>query len=611
MDSFKVVWNSFQPKARRRFVIILVLTFFSGFIEMLGVGLVIPFIAVAANSAWAQSNPYTHWLTDLVTKIGIPPSQHTLALGLLFLVGIGLANVFQIYFQYFTIRTIQTERRNLSVRLVREFSTRPLEWLEKENSVDLVKSLLIDVDQTMEWFQAAIQVSAVLIRCLLVYLLFLLSQASLAITMALAVAASYLVVFRYIYRPVVEAGSKSWACNTLMSRSASELLGGLREMRASQSEPYFLKRFEQAADEAVTPHVIRGMPAYLTRGGLETVTVALVVAMLVYLKLVDGNLDKGLPLLSGYAVAGIRLLPGLQTALTQFFRIKFSLPNLQAVARLLQYPSAIQNPKLVPIQFERSIRLTDVNYRYDAKIPVLESISLTIPKNAKVAFVGETGSGKSTLLDILLGLRQPVQGTLQIDDLRLNGENAKSWTTRIGYVAQSIYFLDATIAENVALGHSLSEIDWPRLERACNQAHIDKFIQDLPDGYRTTVGERGVRLSGGQCQRVGIARALYQEVDVIVFDEATSALDTAVENQIMQELEQLQGDKTLIFTAHRLSTVWNFDIIFVLADGQLVGQGRAEELLESCPAFAKLAEHQVVGSMRDSPAAPLHLGAIA
>lgn len=596
VDSFWIVWEALGRNAHKRFFLILLLTFVSGFVEILGVGMVIPFIAVAANSAWAQSNPYTHHLTDLVSRVGIPASQHTLALGLLFLAGIGIANLFQCAFQYYTIATIQQERRNLCVRLVRQFSSRPLEWLEKENSVELTKTLMIDVDQTMEWLQATIQVAAVMSRCLLVYLLFLMSQASLAIAMAITVSASYLLVFRYVYRPVIEAGNKSWACNSQMSRAASELLGGLREMRASQSEPYFLEKFEQAADAAVVPHIIRGMPAYLTRGGLETMTVALVVAMLVYLKVSDGNLDKGLPLLSGYAVAGIRLLPGLQIALAQVFKIKFNMVNIHAMARLLkdaQLPTVESNP--VPIRFEKSIVLTDICYGYGPEIEILKSISLTIPKNSRVAFVGETGAGKSTLMDLLLGLRFPQQGTMQIDDAVIVRDNVKSWTTRIGYVAQSIYFLDATIAENVALGHSLETINWPRLERVCQQAHIHEFIQGLPDGYRTTVGERGVRLSGGQCQRVGIARALYQDVDVILFDEATSALDTAVENQILGEIGQLHGEKTLIFTAHRLSTVWDFDVIFVLFDGRLVSQGKADDLLGSCGVFARLAEHQVVG----------------
>ncbi len=598
MDSFWIVWDTLGPKAHKRFLLILVLTFLSGFVELLGVGLVIPFIAVAANSAWAQSNRYTHQMTEQLSSLGVPESQHTLALGLLFLAGVGFANLFQCGFQYFTIATIQSERRSLCVRLVKQFSRRPLEWLDKQNSVELTKALLIDVDQTMEWIQASIQVAAVMTRCLLVYLLFLVSQASLAITAALAITTSYLLVFRYLYRPVVEAGNKAWACNNVMSRAASELLGGLRDMRASQSEPYFIERFERAADSAVVPHIIRGMPSYLTRGGLETLTVALVVAMLVYLKFLDGNLDKGLPLLSGYAVAGIRLLPGLQTALTQVFKIKFNMANIHQVARLLKdVDLADTTSEVVPIEFSDSIRLKNICYSYGPEAEILKSISLTIPKNSRVALVGETGAGKSTLMDILLGLRQPQQGTMQIDQLIVNRQNAKSWTARIGYVAQSIYFLDASIAENVALGHSPENIDKKRLEEACRQAHIHEFIQGLPDGYQTVVGERGIRLSGGQCQRVGIARALYQEVDVILFDEATSALDTAVENQIVKEIEQLQGDKTMIFTAHRLSTVWDFDIIFVLADGRLVGQGRAEELLQSCPTFAKLAEHQVVGQL--------------
>ena len=381
-----------------------------------------------------------------------------------------------------------------------------------------------------------------------------------------------------------------------MYRTADELVGGAREIRATVREYEFWDRFRLAAYAAVQPQVVRTMPVFFTRAGLETATLAVVIVLLTYFNSKDGNLANALPLLSSYAIAGIRLLPALQQSITFLMEIRFYSPSVAEVARLVRPAPEISPLEASPLRripLLREIQLSQVSYRYEANTPLLEEISLVIKKNSRVAIVGPTGAGKSTLLDILLGLRHPKSGTMSVDELQITHDVSANWRLSVGYVPQSVYLLDASIAQNIAFGVPPHQICLEKLQNACSIANLTGFVSSLPDGLDTSVGERGVRLSGGQCQRIGIARALYHDPEVVIFDEATSSLDTVTESSVLDSLDRLSGKKTLIVIAHRLNTIWNFDTILVMTAGRLVGSGTANELLQTCPAFIALAQHRM------------------
>jgi ABC-type bacteriocin/lantibiotic exporter with double-glycine peptidase domain len=225
------------------------------------------------------------------------------------------------------------------------------------------------------------------------------------------------------------------------------------------------------------------------------------------------------------------------------------------------------NPgEITPLRLASDITRKDLSYRYEgAARPALDRVDFCIPALSSVGIVGASGAGKSTLIDVLLGLLQPGGGRLTVDGQVLEGDVVHQWQANVGYVPQHIFLADRSVAENVALGIAVSEIDRSRLESAARMANLHDFVvNELPDGYDTLIGDRGVRLSGGQRQRIGIARALYREPDVLVFDEATSALDNATEQSVMQAIDNLAGSKTIIIVAHRLSTVRRCDQIIVL-----------------------------------------------
>jgi len=245
-------------------------------------------------------------------------------------------------------------------------------------------------------------------------------------------------------------------------------------------------------------------------------------------------------------------------------------------------------------EFVQALSLNRVSYHYpNCSTPAVKNLSLEIPAGVMVGFVGETGSGKTSTVDIILGLLRPTSGELTIDGKLVDDENLRMWQQKIAYVPQEIFLTDDSIAENIAFGIPLEEIDFSAVRNAAKIARLDSFVtENLPGKYETKIGEQGARLSGGQRQRIGIARALYQTPDLLVFDEATSALDNVTEQEVMNALHALPQKMTVILIAHRLSTVKKCDIIFLMKEGKIVERGTYAELLNTNRDFKALVEVQ-------------------
>lgn len=580
--------------ARRQLFLLGAATTLAGFVEMLGIGLVIPFMITASNSqAFGFSNRLNLWLNWLMNTLGIPHEWTTPALGLILAAVICLANAGICAYQLFSTYFVAKQKAIISQKVLHIISSQPISYFDENNSAELSKSVLSDVGAYITCLSSTVQLVAVAIRVAVLYLFFLLANANMAVGFAAAMTCLYLFIHHFIHHPLVEAGKRGLQAASDMYKTSNEVLNAFRDIQVSGTTPYFLQRFEMATNASIHPEYVRGKPGYITRAILETATVASVVGMLVYFHHRDGNLGNGLPLMSAYVIAGIRLIPALQQALSHWVQIRYLMPTLWIIKEFLDRD---QNASLryldQPVPFQQTLEMDKVSYSYALarERPVLNEVSLTIERHTRVAFVGSTGAGKTTATDILLGLREPTSGRLVVDGQPITAALSRSWRKNIGYVPQDIYLLDSTVVANVAFGIPEVEIDRQMVEQACKVACIHDFIvNELPDGYQSSIGERGTRLSGGQCQRLGIARALYHNPDIIIFDEATSSLDNVTENSILQALDALKGVKTLIVVAHRLHTVWSFDKLFVLERGHLVGAGRAEDLLESCQAFRELA----------------------
>ena len=266
-------------------------------------------------------------------------------------------------------------------------------------------------------------------------------------------------------------------------------------------------------------------------------------------------------------------------------------------------PAYALEPPPPPLDFNDEIRFEQVSFQYpNTEAWVLSDVDLVIRKGARVGFVGKTGGGKSTALDLLMGLLDPVRGRILVDGVAITGTHGRSWQRTIAHVPQSIFLSEASMAENIAFGVPPSKIDHERVREAARIARIADFIESQPQGYEASVGERGIRLSGGQRQRVGIARALYKRASVLVFDEATSALDNSTERELMDSIEALSRDLTILMIAHRLSTVERCDEIVVLEQGRVLATGTYAELVETSETFRTLAAQSHSTTADDTPA---------
>jgi ATP-binding cassette subfamily B protein len=295
-----------------------------------------------------------------------------------------------------------------------------------------------------------------------------------------------------------------------------------------------------------------------------------------------GGAAASLPVLGALALGAQRLLPLMQQSYFGWASLLSHRALFFDTVTLLRQPAAVSaaGDPLPPLQ--SAVELDAVSFAYPSdRSFTLNNVSLQIPKGSRVGFVGKTGSVKTTLLNLVMGLLEPASGEIRVDGQLLTSANKQSWQKQVAHVPQSIFLTDGSIAENIALGVPEDGIDQEKLRHVCGLAELDHFVESLPRGYATSVGERGVRLSGGQIQRIGLARALYKNATVLILDEATSALDDATEANIIEAVQRLGRNYTVLMIAHRTTTLRECDIVYKLNSGVLVESGHPQEVLPS------------------------------
>ena len=376
-------------------------------------------------------------------------------------------------------------------------------------------------------------------------------------------------------------------------KAQQEGLGGIRDVLLDGTQQMFSDMYGEADGPMRRADAENAFISVAPKFVMEAIGMVLIAVLAFILSRRSGGVTSAIPILGALALGAQRLLPALQDVYSSWAQFTGSQAVLLDVVELLDQPlpDSATEPAPDPLVVEEEVRFVDVRFRYSDEAPwVLEDINLVIPRGARVGFVGSTGSGKSTLLDLLMGLLEPTAGQVLVDGASIGGARLRSWQRSIAHVPQHIFLADSTWTENIAFGIEPERIDMARVKEAATRAHIADFIESGPNGYGGSVGERGIRLSGGQRQRIGIARALYKQANVLVFDEATSALDNTTEQSVMDSIEALDRDLTVLLVAHRLTTVQGCDFIVELEEGRIVAQGTYDELLEQSPSFRQMAQ---------------------
>ena len=592
MQIFKKILYLLIPRERRLAWLLLILIIIMAFLEMIGVASIMPFMAVLTNPSLVETNFALNKMFQASSMFGVEDNQQFIfALGVLVFILLVVSVTFKALNTYAQIRFVQMLQHNISKRLMERYLSQSYSWFLSRNSADISKTILSEVAVVVNKFLGPlIELIAQSAVVFMMLALLVLVDPKLTFVVGVTLLSAYLIIYLFNKNILKRIGNERLKANKLRFNILSEAFGAAKEIKVGGLEQSYINRFSHPAETFSRLQASAQVIKLLPRFALEAIAFGGMLLAILYLMKQSVSFVSVLPIIVLYAFAGYRLMPALQSIYASFTSLRFSDPALDDLyndIENLKSVSLIKNQNSLVLK--ESIKLNKIHYSYpnSSKI-VLKDINLVIPANKTVAFVGATGSGKTTLVDIILGLLQAQQGTLEIDGRPINKDNVKVWQKSIGYVPQQTFLADNTISANIAFGVKAKDINHEAVKSSAKIANLHEFIiNELPMKYQTSVGERGVRLSGGQRQRIGIARAFYHNPQILILDEATNALDTLTERSVMEALEKLNKNITIIMIAHRLSTVKQCDTIFLLEKGQLKAEGTYEELIKISDYFHK------------------------
>jgi ATP-binding cassette, subfamily B, bacterial PglK len=587
----------FNKKAKQQFFLIMLVALIMSIFQAVGVASVFPFISLIMKPDIIFENKKLLWLYQFLHFTNT--RSFIIVVGILIVGTIIIGNLISALAVWLKSRYVWRRSHDLSVALLRQYLSFPYSYFLNRNTADIGKNVLAEVQVLTQSFM--IPIFEMLIDMVLVSFIFLalilISPLS-AIVIFVVFCICYWAIYQFGLRRQLKArGGKRLKENTERFKTVSEALGGIKDIKILGREEFFLDKFREHSLRFSILHSWYETAGQLPRYFIEIVASGSVFYFIFFLMLSGSNIKQAIPMISFFGFAGYRLMPVMNRMFQAFTKLQFNKAVLDKIYNDLnpdirKYSSLVSEFHTAQvICFEKQISFNELYFSYPGTNKnVLNGINLIIKKNTVVAIVGSTGCGKTTFIDNLLGLLTSTGGSMEIDGVKIEGENVKGWQKRIGYVPQYIYLSDDSIKRNIAFGLPENLISSKAVEKAAGIANLHDFIiGTLSHGYDTVVGERGIRLSGGQRQRVGIARALYNDPDVLVFDEATSSLDGITEDAVLEAIENISHLKTMIIIAHRLTTVRKCNKIYLLNNGRIAAHGTYEELMSSNAQFKAMA----------------------
>lgn len=584
------LWRHLAPRRRRQISMLFVLMVASGFCEILTLGAVLPFLGILTAPARVAAHPL---VAPVASAWGMTTAdQLVLPLTVLFALAAVAAAAVRLLLLWSNDRLAYAISGDFAVEIYRRTLYQPYSVHVRRNSSAVLSSITYKVEGAIKMLlaQLTLATSAVQIGALVAALVVV--DPMVAGIAAASLGSGYGLLTWAARQRLRHNGQLIASEQTNLVKVVQEGLGGIRDVLLEGAQPVYSEKYRQAEVPLRRAQSVNLFIANGPRFVLEAIGITVVSALAYWMSRGSGGLGAVLPVLGVLALGAQRLLPLVQMAYAAWSSVMANVAGVSEVMDMLDQPlpAHANEPPPAPLALRRGIRLESVRFRYTSDGPwVLNGVSLAIPKGVRMAIVGGTGSGKSTLMDLVMGLLEVSEGTILVDDEPLIGSRVRAWQRSIAHVPQSIYLSDASVAENIAFGVRPAAIDMERVRNAAAQAHVAGFIEGLPDGYATKVGERGARLSGGQRQRIGIARALYKRAPVLVLDEATSALDDVTEEAVMDTIDALNRDLTILVIAHRLTTLRRCDRFVELIGGRVVEYASHQDMLERSPCARRAA----------------------
>lgn len=576
------LWVHIDAHRRLQFALLFLLMILASFAEVISIGTILPFLGALT----APETIFNHAMAQpFIRALDIQqPEQLLLPMTGVFVAGVTFSGMTRFALLWAQTRLSHEIGADFSMSIYRRTLFQPYSVHVSRNSSEVIASISTKA-------KAIVNNTVLPILTIISSALMLISILAALVAIEPLIAVSAFAGFGSIYAVVILITKKRLAQDSKrisqesnqVIKALQEGLGGIRDVLIDGTQEIYCRIYRNAdlplRRAMANVAIIGGGPRFI----IESIGMILIALLAYSLARSGDGIADAIPVMGAMALGAQRILPVLQQAYWSWQSIRGGQVSLNDTLILLDQPipTYATEPEPAPIPFARSIELQNIHFWYSNHgEPILSDISLIINKGDRVGLIGITGSGKSTLTDLIMGLLQPGSGKISVDGTAINQNNYRGWQAHIAHVPQAIFLADTTIAENIAFGVPSEKIDMDRVRLAATKAQIASTIESWKSGYQTPVGERGVRLSGGQRQRIGIARALYKQADVIVFDEATSALDNETELAVMEAIDQLGPNLTVLIVAHRLSTLRSCDVVVELTNGHITRCGTYAEMIK-------------------------------
>ena len=568
----KKIYDILDKHQRSRMLMLIIMILGGAFFETFGVSAVLPLVTAVTNPSVIDENAKYRYVYDLLGLKDIKTFILVMAIGLVFVYII--KNLYLILLNIAQNHFITNNQRRISVRLMKCYMKQEYLFHVDHNVSELRRNIEDDVNNFITFLTNSLQLVTEILVCGLLTIYLMIQDFVTTILLMVLMAGFMLVYIKIVRKRFYVLGQKTRDLTAERTKFFLESFGGVKEIKASSKENFFIGRYDRSFKEYAKAAQGQMLMTYIPKPLMESLCISGLLLFMAVRIVLGADVNRFVPVMSVFAVAAIRMLPSFNRISGNLNQIMFNKPSLQAVLNELKEMDEL-NKQVArdqkDIRIEASdIKVENVSFHYPAKPDkqILDNVSLDIPLNKAVAFVGASGAGKTTLADIILGVMRPQTGRVLMGNVNVL-EHLDSWHDIIGYIPQAIFLTDDTVRANVAFGVPKEEVDDDKVWRALEEAQIADYVRAQKDGLDSLIGDRGVKISGGQRQRIGIARALYFDPKVIILDEATSALDNDTEKAVMDAIYTLSGKKTMIIIAHRLSTISKCQIIYEVEDGKV------------------------------------------
>ena len=564
MKSFQKAFNLLPKIFQKKSYLFIVMLLISTLLEAVGIGLIFPLLELIVNGQFSK-NLFGLDLVNYASKFEI---EKLLFYTIIFIIALYfIKSIYLIYFFYWQNKFTQNIFKSMSENLFKIYLNEPMKFYYKRNSSELIRNTLMECKNfggLMNLYLRSI-VEIIFVLAIGAVVFYIEPLKTLIVSIFLI---TFVFLFYYFtQKKIYEYGLVRTSTSSKKLKIIQESFGGIKDIKLKSSEFFFINLYKLFLKKFTTAAYIQQTIIDSPRIVIEFIFIVILSTTLLFYISEKYDLLQLVPIIGLYVVTSFRVIPSVLKILNYFQQIKGLKPSLEIIDKEfkdLKLEEEIKSSSIDDFNFNKNIKFVNVNFSYNEKNKVLKDFSLNIKKNSCVGIIGKSGEGKSTLVDLIMGIISPNSGQVLVDDQDIK-KNIKGWQKNIGFVSQSIFLLDSSIKENVAFGIKKEDVNTDLIDKVLEDAQIKDFIFTLKDGIETEVGERGLRLSGGQIQRIGIARELYRKPSLLILDEATSGLDQETENEFLECLEKIRNKMTIIIVSHRKNTLKNCDEIIEIS----------------------------------------------